>query len=197
MRPPEPTTRPTRAGPDLALRKARAEAAAAERAVAAASAQRLKECLALAATERIRHLDDPDLVQADRITLRRSLEVSLVPERRSIPVPRLLRRGQWSRRTRSFLIRATLSPLMIGLIVVGGPWLYVSWQNTRPLATMTQRGLVAFRLPDGREEYLDLPKGMTVTVFDRSAAEPVIGRWYPRLGYATAAVPRTSLKFWR
>ncbi|NEU14592.1 hypothetical protein G3T14_21110 [Methylobacterium sp. BTF04] len=86
---------------------------------------------------------------------------------------------------------------MIGLIVVGGPWLALSWQNTRPLATMTDKGLFAFRLPNGREDYVTLSKGSTVTVFDATAADPVIGLWYPRLGYATAAVPRAALRFVR
>ena len=195
MRSPDPTRRRTLVGPPEQVRRAQAEAAAAERAVAAASAQRLEYCLRLPPPEQIRHLDHPDLVPADRIALRRSLEASLVPGRRRLP--RLGPRGQWSRRTRSILIRVSLSPLMIGLVVVGGPWLYVSWKNTRPMATLVQKGLVAFTCPGGREEYLVLAKGTTVTVFDRSAADPVIGLWCPRLDYALATVPRPSLKMWR
>lgn len=194
MRPPEPPVRPARAGPDLALRQARAEAAAAERAVATASAQRLTECLGLVPADRIRHLDDPDLIPADRVALRRSLEASLVPERRRSLLPQLWRRGGLRRRLGSAMIRAALSPLAIGLIVIGGPWLALSWQNTRPLAVLTQKGVATFRLPDGSEQILALSKGSTVLVFDRTVADPVIGVWYPRLGYATAAVPRAALQ---
>lgn len=189
--------RQARAGPDLALRRARAEAAAAERAVVDASAQRLKQCLRLVPTERIRLLDDPDLVPTDRVTLRRSLEASLLPERRRIPLPHLWRLGQLRRRLGSALIRMALSPLAIGLILVGGPWLALSWQNTRLLAVMAQKGVATFRLPNGSEQILALSEGSTVTVFDQSAADPVIGVWYPRLGYTTAAVPRAALRFVR
>lgn len=195
MRPPDPAPRPTGRRPDEAVRQARADAAAAERAVAAASAQRLKDCLALSPAERLSALDDADLVPADRIILRRSLEVSLVPERRRIPLPRLWRRGRLARRVRSTLVRLVLSPLTIGLIVVGGPWLALSWQNTRPLAVLTQKGIATFKRPDGREEIIALSQGSTVTVFDRTKADPVIGIWYQRLGYATATVPRAALRF--
>lgn len=197
MRPPEPVPNPEVHSPASALRQAQAEAAVDERSVTDVSAQLLDKFLALAPAERLRHIEDPDLVSADRVTLRSSLEASLVPERRRIRLPRLWRRGQFARRLRSCLIRAVLSPLMIGLIVVGGPWLAVSWQNTRPLATLTDKGLFAFRLPNGREEYLKLSKGSTVTVFDATAADPVIGLWYPRLGYGTASVPRAALRFVR
>ncbi|MCY1644084.1 hypothetical protein [Methylorubrum sp. SL192] len=143
----------------------------------------------------MRHLNHPDLILADRIALRRSLEASLVPGRRRLQ--HLQPRGRWSHITKSVLIRVGLSPLMIGSIVVGAPWLYVSWQSTRPLASLTEKGLVAFTCPDGRQEYLALPKGTTVAVFDRSAADPVIGLWCPRLDYALASVPRASLRMWR
>ncbi|MCJ2005524.1 hypothetical protein [Methylobacterium sp. J-092] len=165
--------------------------------MAAVSAKRLMDCLRLAPAERLRYLDDPDLVSADRVALRRSVEASLVPERRKIPLPRLGRPGRARRRARSFLVRAALSPLTLGLIVVGGPWLALSWQNTRPLAVMAQRGIASFRLPDGSEQVVALSKGSTVTVFDQRTADPVIGVWYPRLGYATAAVPRAALQFQR
>lgn len=197
MRPPEAQPRPKRPGPNQAVRRAQAEAGAAERVVAAVSAKRLMDCLRLAPAERLRYLDDPDLVSADRVALRRSVEASLVPERRKIPLPRLGRPGRGRRRARSFLVRATLSPLTLGLIVVGGPWLALSWQNTRPLAVMAQRGVASFRLPDGSEQVVALSKGSTVTVFDQRTADPVIGVWYPRLGYATAAVPRAALQFQR
>ncbi|WP_375454355.1 hypothetical protein [uncultured Methylobacterium sp.] len=148
----------------------------------------------MALADRIRYLDDPDLVPADRVALRRSLEAIFVPERRRIPLPRLWRRGGLRRRLGSALIRMTLSPITIGLIVVGGPWLALSWQNTRPLAVLTQKGVATFRLPDGSEQVLALSQGWTAPVFDRTAADPVIGVWYPRLGYATAAVPRAALQ---
>lgn len=90
MRPPEPAPRASRAGSHLALRRAQAEAAAAEKEVMAVSEQRLKRCLALSPAKRLRALDDTDLVPADRVTLRRSIEASLAPKRRRISFPPVL-----------------------------------------------------------------------------------------------------------
>lgn len=172
--------------------QARADAEAATEAVRARSQARLAELMAKRPVERLRELEDPDLIQADRVKLRESLASGLAPTksraRRVFPSARLLRR------LGPLLLRASVSPLGVAFVMIGLPWVAIAWSNTPTLGTLTQKGVVALALPNGTQSYVSLSPGSAVRVLSRRGDEAVIGIWVPRAGYGTARIPTGALR---
>lgn len=187
MTPPEPAPRPVGNGPAAAVRRAQAEAEAAERAVVEVSARRLVECLRLAPTERLGCLDDPDLVVADRARLRQTLQAGL---------RRPLSARIWPRRWRPFGRRTykRLRGLALGLIALGAIYGLATMQNTEP-ATLNRQVEVRLQYPNGITRDGALPKGISLLVRRLDVTWAEARQWRVREGYITTRVPISALRF--
>lgn len=190
--------RPSRTQPstvEARLQAAQEAERAATQRVQQASRARLAELMRLAPRERLTHLDDPALVGPDRISLRRSLQASLVqPRRRWRPGGRLQALG---RRLGAALLRQLLHPAVLGLVALGGVCLSVAWSNTPRVAIATQALASNVVGPDGRVQAYTVPARSWVAVEQLGTDVAQMRVWYPGQGYGHGKVWRTGLDFAR
>lgn len=192
MKPAHPRRTPTQApaAPGDALRRARREAAAAEAAVAAGSQVRLSELLRANASARLAALEDPELLPADRATLRRSLQAELRGTiRRQLVSPEWLGRiGVRLPRWRGAFVWLSIAGLGLAL------FLGVATSCNGEPALLTTRITVALVEPDGNWRQVDFaPSWMVVRRLNATQAQ---ARWWiPGSGYQTAVIPLAVLWF--
>jgi hypothetical protein len=185
-------------GPTVSARltAAQAEARRASEQVRRTSAARLTELLCLAPAERLAHLDETDLIDADRAALRRSLQASL-PRGRG-PSQQRFRfrfrlRGPRTRRLAARILRLGLNPEIVLPLLLVVAWLGLAWTRTAYVATLTRD--VPVRRPgnDGRLVAVVLPKGLSGNVGLGWNGVPRLRHWLPGHGYVTVPLPTDAI----
>ncbi|MET4317927.1 hypothetical protein [Bradyrhizobium sp. RT5a] len=157
-----------------------------ERKIAQVSDARLRKLLGLSAAERLKAIDDTDLVASDRNKLRNSLLVSLRPKM-GISIrwrfTRLFRRA-----SHSIVPRAAASVILIALAVPSGIAIYLAWSNTGTMITVPSDIYVEWMLPSGEVKKLKIAAGHRVAVVKQLNGSHLLRYWLSNEGYATARV---------
>lgn len=176
--------------PAEAVQHAAAEAAAAQAAVERASRMRLNELMRGPSPDRLAGLDDPTLVQADRVRLRRSLQVDLMPSQLARILPR--RRIAWAARglARS---RGPAVRFLLVLVAFALPVIVALHRRAEP-AVLTEATLVTLMRPDGSQIEGTLPAGVPLLVRRLDATRMEAREWHARQGYLTFAVPLSHVR---
>jgi len=173
-------------GPQKAIRAAREQATASERAVQNLSARKLATLLKLPPSERLRRQDDPDLTPSDRAKLQNSVIGALS----------LKRADEWSDKAPGWLWRAwgrsrhrapTALKLIAVSVLAAVPAL-TAWRNTGHSLLALEPMTVEFRLPAGDKRTALLSRGDRITIV-RGWFGSYARAWVPAEGYAYALNP--------
>jgi hypothetical protein len=181
-------SRPGESAPQKAIRAAREQATASERAVQSLSARKLANLLKLPPSERLKHQDDPDLTRADRAKLQESVIGAL----------RLKRADEWSDKAPGWLwrawgrsrLRAPMALKLIAASVLAAAPTATAWRNTGHNLSLLEPATIEFRWPDGDKRAVSLSRGDRVTIV-RGWFGSYARAWIPAGGYAYA--PANSL----
>lgn len=170
---------------DARIDRGQARLKKAEEDIRLLSEGRLAELLKLSAASRFEHLDDPDLTQSDRSTLRKSISSTLPPAKRRLSVAfgrlRPIRIGRWIRQRGVALIISSI----IGLPLCG--FAALAWSNTGELVDVRQEGILTWQTPSGIAELGGVRAGDSL-IISRSLWSTSARRWILGKGYATAPV---------
>lgn len=179
--------------PAEAVRRAAADAAAAQVAVEATSGARLDALMQASTAERLSGLDDPALVPADRVRLRRSLQVNLSPSplARVLPRRRLARIGRGAARLRGPALRLLFLLTALALSAA------VALDRRAAPAVLTEATPVTLVRPDGSRIDGTLPAGTPLLVRRLDAARMEAREWRPRQGYLVFTVPASHVRLLR
>ncbi|RDJ20277.1 hypothetical protein DWF00_19960 [Bosea caraganae] len=139
---------------------------------------------------RLAHINDVDLVAADRATLRRSVQVQL-------PIRRL--RWRWRRSwlaRRSWLDDLSQATFATGIACAALSILFVTagWQATATAYIHSETEEIPFRMPEGGLLRMKIPAGTKFGIKQRNgiATERL---WIPGRGYAWTQLYARS--YWR
>lgn len=183
-------------GPTVSARlsAAQGEACRAADQVRRVSAARLAELLRLPPAERLCHLDEPGLVEADRAALRRSVQASLPRRRRPSRYRfRVRLRGPRARRLSARVVRLVLTPEIMLPLLLAVAWLGLAWTHTAHIATLIRDVPIRLAGDDGHLVETALPKGAVAIVGLGWNGVPRLRHWLPGRGYETVPLPPDAI----